>query len=220
MSQNHNWSYLKQAVFVVWAMLTVALIFCIAFLVYQMIQQGHDPLDITTLEETEIRRTPNEPVETTRSQEVLLYFASRDADGLAVEPRRIEHSQSTVANCHSALEALIQGPQDKDEFTPLMSPSTKVKAIYLLDGGELVIDFSREFIVEHKGVQSASFEALMVNGIALTLTQNVVRGGGDDAANRIRILVEGAPPQDSFPAHVDVLEPIRPDRHWVVDNVS
>ncbi|MDQ1257124.1 MAG: hypothetical protein QG656_1726, partial [Candidatus Hydrogenedentes bacterium] len=154
---------------------------------------------------------PADTVATT--EEVLLFFSDAQGNQLIAEPRRIEFTDSTAENCRNALNALIAGPQETGTVWPVVSPGVKVQALYLLEGGELVIDFSRELFEEHKNVQSASFEALLVYGIVQTLTQDAVKGPKDQAVSRVRFLMEGAPPP--FPAHLDVSSPIAPDRRWV-----
>ena len=61
-------------------------------------------------------------------------------------------------------------------------------------------------------VQSASSEWLMVQGIVSTLTQSDLQGQKGPTIRRVRFLFEGSPPQDSFPVHVGLAEPIAPDR--------
>lgn len=207
-------AYFRQVLLVTWGMVTFVLVFCVAILVYEMIQKGHNPLQL--VEEAEAPpRYPSETAASPATQEILLYFADREGRGLMPEPCRISFSEYTVQNCRQALETLIRGPRERDMFCPIISEATKVRALYLLDEGELVIDFSRELVMEHKDLKSASLEALMIYAIVQTLSQGTLKGPADEQVRRVRFLVEGAPPRESFPAHIDVSEPIAPDRQWL-----
>lgn len=207
-------AFLKQVVFVTWAMVTLTLLFCVGLLVNQMIQRGQNPLDVVEPAPVPLPIS-QEPAETRPTEEVLVYFTDGDERYLVPEPRSIPFSDQTVENCRSALTALIEGPRDNGAMRPVLSETTKFRALYLLEDGELVIDFSRELIVEHKRIQSAAMESLMVYGVVQTLTQAALKGPKDAEVKTVRFLVEGARPRDSFPAHIDVSEPFAPDRRWV-----
>ncbi len=207
-------AFFRQVFFVTWGMVTLVLLFCVGLLVYEMIQKGQNPLEFTENSPEPTLQPPESTMPIT-SEEILLYFADSDGRLLAPETRRIEFSDHTVENCRRALGALIQGPRDREVLRPILSEATKVRALYLLEHGELVVDFSRELVVEHKKLKSASLEALMIYGIVQTLTQSALKGSKEQQVKQVRFLVEGARPQESFPAHIDVSEPIGPDRHWV-----
>lgn len=209
-------AYFRQVLLVTWGMVTLVLLFCVAILIYEMIQRGQNPLDIVEMPSPSESPRPLEALASGATEEVLLYFASAEGRGLAPESCRIPFSNETVDNCRQALVALIRGPRERDLYHPILSEATGVRALYLLEGGELVIDFSRELVVAHKNMKSTSLEALMVYGIVQTLTQMALKGPGDESVQHVRFLVEGAPPRDTFPAHLDVSEPVAPDRQWLV----
>jgi hypothetical protein len=146
--------------------------------------------------------------------EVLLYFADEDGRLLVPETRRIEYRDSTVENCRQVLEAVIEG--SREGLAPVVSEATRVRALYLLDGGELVVDLSRE--LELGQPKSASSEALMIYGIVNALTQPALRSPSekDAGVRRVRFLFEGSPPHESFPAHLDLGQPVGPDHRWIL----
>ena len=200
----------------VWAMATLILVFAVVLLVREMARQNLDPLGFMREENAgqtarQARPNPGLPV---AERDVALYFASRDARGLVPELRRIELTNSTIENCRTAIEALVAGPTQP--LAPVIPGSVQVRALYMLDNGELVVDFSRELQQEHARRNSASLEALLIYALANTLTQNTLAGEEGGPVRRLRLLIEGLPPQVTFPAHIDVSQPIAPDQRWVL----
>lgn len=193
-----------------WGMVTLVLLFTVIFLGYNTLQQGRRPptAGITTFK----GEVPAEPTsEGGAARDVLLYFADNKRLGLRAELQHMPLTGSTAANCRHIVEALIRGPEDG--LIPILPKDTTVRGIYLLDGGELVIDFSRE--LEVGLARSASAELLMVYGVVASVTQNAVQLPNRPAVKSVRFLVEGAPPHDSFPAHVDLSETVVLDRAWM-----
>jgi len=147
------------------------------------------------------------------TREIVLYFAGADGASLVPEKRRIDIVPSAVENCRAALRELIAGPS-RLHF-PVLPGTAKVRALYLLDDGELVIDFSGEIQPDTAALRSATLEALMVYAIVNTVTQPELRGEHAKGARRVRFLVEGSPPRETFPAHLDLSAPIAPDPRWI-----
>lgn len=198
----------------VWAMVTMVLLFCVALLMNEMMKSGQDPFAAIAP-----APRPEAPAErpasggTQGAREIVCYFGTSDGGALAPESHTIELGDSTVENCRRAMKALIAGP--RDILTPVLPPAAQVRALYLLEEGELVVDFSRELLSEHIRFKSAALEALMVYAVVNTLTQPALQGASDAAVRRIRFLFEGSPPQEIFPAHLDLSEPVEPDARWV-----
>jgi hypothetical protein len=208
---------LRRVLLSVWAFVTLVLVFCVILLAFEMIRQGQDPLASIRKTAPGAIPTPVSTMEAAATKDITLFFASADGRQLAPELGRIDFADSTVENCHKALEALIRGP--REPLTPILPSSTKVRGMYQLDQGELVVDLSMELESELKRVKSASVEGLMVYGIVNTLTQPALQGGAGDtrsaAVNTVRFLIEGAPPREAFPAHVDVSLPVGPNPEWI-----
>ncbi len=116
------------------------------------------------------------------------------------------------------MAALIAGP--RDILTPVLDASVKVRALYLREDGELVVDFSRELQSKHSRFKSASLESLMLYAIVNTVTQTALRAGDDPIVRTVRILIEGMPPTEAYPAHLTWAEPVAPDARWVSSPVE
>ncbi len=211
MSGSKHEGFFRRALLAAWAMATLILVFCVALLAREMIRQGRSPFDISDVPEVSEPVAPEQVASSAKGREVLLYFASNDSRFLAAERRRIEASGFTVGNCRAVLEALAQGSQGS--LSPILPTTTKVRALYLLPSGELVVDLPREIVQTHQ--RSASAEALMVFGVVNSLTQPAVKGELEPAVRSVRFLIEGAPPSETFESHLDLSKPIVPDPQWI-----
>jgi spore germination protein GerM len=204
----------------IWGLVTLVLVFLVMILVNQMLKSGQDPLDSlrTQPEAAPASQQAARPATALGQREVQLYFA--DAEGRYLTPQTValDVTDSTIENCRNALKALILGP--KQGGAPVIAPSVQVRALYLLEGGELVIDFSREFISEHARVKSATQEALLVQGVVATLAQGPLQSKGEPAVRRVRFLVEGSAPTETYPAHISLGEPVEPDTLWLTPEAS
>lgn len=189
-----------------WGMLTLVLLLSIVFLVNALMQRGVGPADLSNLEPP-LLTSEQRPGTTGQTREIQLYFADPNDVRLVSERRRIEFGEYTVENCRQVLEALIQGP--KGLLTPVISPTTHIRGMYLRKDGELILDLSRD--VETGLIGSASAELLMFQGIATSLAQPDLKGDKEPAVRRIRFLFEGSPPQDSFPKHIELTDSITAD---------
>ena len=199
-----------------WAFLTLVLVFCVILLAVEMVRQGQDPLASIKKTASEAIPPPVSVTEAAATKDITLFFASADGRQLVPELGRIDFTDSTVENCRRALDALIRGT--REPLTPILPTSTKVRGMYLLEQGELVVDFSMELESELKRVSSASTEGLMIYGVVNTLTQPALQAGSEDAhtqaVSAVRFLIEGAPPREAFPCHVDVSLPVGPNPEW------
>lgn len=215
MSATHRNEILKRFMLSIWGIVTLILVFCIALLINEMIKSGQDPLNAFTNQNAQVtaKSTQNKPTTIRKTQQILLYFASNDARTLVAEKQQIEFTDTLIENCRATLQNLIAGPQTN--LTPILPPSTKIRGLYLLENGEMVIDFSRELISQHARTKSATLESLMIYGIVNTLTQTNLQQETANNIQSIRFLFEGAPPQENFPAHIDLSEPIEPNNEWL-----
>ena len=199
-----------------WAMATLILVFVVILLIRDIASNGRDPLGAFTVVEEETpqpqRAAPSRNT-LTGEREVRLFFGANDGLHLLAESRQLPTGESTVENCRTALEALIKGPLA--DGTAILPPTVNVKALYLLPHGELVINFSRELQAEYTRSDSASAEALFVQGVVHTVIQPSLQNNLDPNVRKVRILVEDAPPTEAFPAHIDLIEPVAPDVQWL-----
>lgn len=204
----------RKALLLVWGMITLVLFSCVALLVYEMLQKGQNPLVIKPKRQQTLS-TEVTPKETTLpTREVMLYFAGADGRLLSPEQRRIEFSDYTAENCRKALEGLINGP--RDILVNTISQETRVRSVYMLEGGQLVVDLSGAAIADL--AKSVSSEGLMIYGIVNTLSQDALTGRKQDAVNTVRFLIEGSLPEEylpSEPRHIDMSQPFSPDPDWI-----
>lgn len=196
-----------------WMMLTLVLLFVVLLLVRQMWKNGQDPLAALRNASPPAAKSADAGRTATSlgQHEVLLYFANADASALVPETRIVDRSDSAVENCRVVLQELLKGPATAT-LTPILPTAAEIKAIYLLDD-ELVLDFSSSLHMEQGELKSASLEALMIYGIVNTLTQGALQTQRE-LVREVRFLVEGYRPPDSFPAHIDLSQPLTTDPRW------
>lgn len=215
MSRPWQQNVMRKLGLAIWSMVTLVLLFCVILLVNELFKAGQDPL-------ASLRPHPKEepggtsagkPLEAPGQREINLFFANADGCLLSPETRSIECGSSTVENCRHALEALIAGPQTP--LTPVFPANVQIRGLYLLENGEVIVDFSREMISEHTQLSSASMEALMAQAVAHTLVQSALLGDAAAPIQRIRFLFEGSPPYETFPAHLDLNDPLAPEPNWL-----
>jgi len=197
-------------------MITVILAFCVLILLNELAKYGDNPLSLSDKHSDSVSSSAAQSAD--MSHEYTLYFATADGRLLTPEKRRIPRSEYTVDNCRAVLKALIDGP--REQLTSIIPSDAAIKGLYMLKGGLLVIDLSRE--VEQGLAKSASAEGLMVYGIVDTLTQGDVRGTGTDQPDvrRVRFLFEGSPAADRFPRHLDFSAPVSRNENWLAPAVS
>ena len=196
-----------------WAMLTLFLVFSLALLAHQLTTGGELSFSLPDTLLTESQRGDGEEYvapDPVQRRQVRLYFAETDGSGLTAERRRLHLGGEQTDNARRLLEALIEGPESG--LAPIAPPSAEVRAVYRYGENELVIDFSRELLQDLP--KSATSEALLVHGIVHTLTQGAAQENGDTPVDRVRILIEGASPHQSFSTHFDFDDPVRRDRDW------
>lgn len=197
-----------------WGLGTLILLFVVILLVGQMMKDGRDPFDaVRPRETTPSASAPARAATPMGKHPVRLYFADGEAKALVPEDRVMDFSDATQENCRNALALLMAGPEGN--HTPIFPPQSQLRALYLLDSGELVLDFSRDLIASGARFKSASFESLLVFGVVNTVCQPTLQAKGGTPVRQVRFLFEGAPPQEGFPAHIDLTAPVRPDNAWL-----
>jgi hypothetical protein len=213
-SSTRHTRFLRRALLAAWAMFTLILLFSVVLLVNEMMKLGHDPLAVSF-------NPPPPPADASEAQanqarEVPLFFANADGTALAPETRRVELGDSTLDNCRAVLLELIKGPK-KDTLTPIFpsiaAPESGIRALYLLEGGQLVVDLPHEILFD-AAHGSTSMEALLAYGVANTLVQPAVKGAPEDAVQSVLFLVDGSSPTERFATHLDLSRPVAPDSRW------
>lgn len=214
MSHQYRWTAIQKFMMSLWAIATLVLLFLVILLVREIASSGRDPMGALEVAET----VEGEPVASPRTsslgtREVQLFFAAADGQSLAPEARVLPFSESVVENCRTVIGALIEGP--RTGLTAVLPPTARLKSAFLLDQGELVVNFSRELQTDHPRSTSAAMESLLVQGIVQSVAQTALDGGDAKKVRRVRFLIDDAPPTEAFPAHIDLGEPIAPDPRWL-----
>jgi hypothetical protein len=216
MTPSEKTSVFRQLFLTLWAMTTLVLCFVVGLLINEMLKGGNDPLAAFVPETEEAPNTTHQAapeINTLGTKEAVLYFTDGDGRWLTPEPLIIEYRKHTVENCRKVLDGLLRGPQSELLY-PVLPEQTKVRALYLRPDGELIIDLSSEMLTAQNKPRSAEMEALMVYGVINTLVQPVLQAPDDVAVRTVRFLFDGAMPQESFPAHLDLSAALEPDLHW------
>lgn len=197
---------LRTLLFALWGMATLVLLFTVGLLAIVMAQKQQELTELSAAPEGPFP-TEGESFSSRPARGIRLYYAHPDRTALQAEMRLVDLTDRTVENCRRVLNALIEGPRDR--LGAVLPPATKIRGLYLLDSGELIIDFSRE--LEAGQVKSASAELLMAQAIANSLCQAALRGEDERAVLSVRFMLEGSPAQDTFPVHIDLSAAVQPD---------
>ncbi len=197
---------IRTAFYSLWGVLTLVLIFTVAFLVIRLTQTSEQVAMVSGA-----ARTPGAAGDASGAvsgRPVTLYFASAGAIRLVPEERTLPLTENTVENCRIAFAALAAGPHG-GTAAPVLPTTASARAFYLLTSGELVVDLARD--VESPETRSASAEWLLVQAIVHTLTQPTIQASNDRPVSTVRLLFEGSPMTDTFPSHIALQDAVRPD---------
>jgi len=140
-----------------------------------------------------------------RTMNVTLYFGGTGGRGLGSEQRQIQVGQRGVHELvRLVLAEVISGPASA--LVRSVPRETTINNVFILDNGELVIDFGKEIQAHHPG---GSFsELITVYSIVNTITENF------EEISSVRFLVEGGE-IETLVGHVDLSEPVMPDQTWI-----
>lgn len=197
MKSEQRQDFVKKALLGLWAMLTLILVVALGLVVFNMVQQGRSPFPAPAVTRAPGVEAPADPQALSQElRDTQLYFASEDGRFLVAEARRLTLADDTIANCHAALDALIAGPEGV--LTPVVPPATRVRGMFLMESGELIVDLSMEAITGLRRMASVSTEMLFLQGIVHTLTAPELRGADASQVTRVRFLIEGAAAEESF----------------------
>lgn len=210
MAKGKQREVLRTLVLASWGMLTLVLLFTVGLLVVAIAQKQGELEALSAVPDGPFPLGADK-YDARMARGVRLYFAHPDKTALKAEMRLIGLTERTVENCRRVLEALIEGP--RDGLGGVLPPTTTIRGMYLLRNGELVVDFSRE--LEAGQVKSVAAELLMAQAVATSLCQASLRGEDERAVLSVRFLFEGSAAQDTFPVHIDLSAPVRPDNSIV-----
>lgn len=133
--------------------------------------------------------------------EVQLYFYRLGAvvpgpDFLVTEKRLVFHTNDTLLMARQIVNDLLAGPMKGN--ARIFSDQARLRQVYLLDGGTIVVDLSKETAEQLIGGVVTELTAL--HSISRSLIENVGQ------IKQVKFLVEGHE-QPTFSGHVSILEP-------------
>lgn len=207
MSTSPSSDITRTAIFGVWGLFTLILLFCVVMLVREMMRQGQDPLAAIDLSDRSFNTasTQNSAAAPKETREIDLFFGGTVPYLLTGEPRRIEVGVDTAWNCKAAIAALIAGSEQG--LTRVLPPNAEIRGVYLRDGGELVVDFNRT--LETDTPRSIAGEWMLREALIRTLSQPQLLGRDGGVVLSVRVLMEGAPLSESYPVHISLTDPFR-----------
>ena len=135
-----------------------------------------------------------------------IFHVSEDGQHLVAVEREIPFGEGTLAQARRLVEAQLARPAP-----PLVSAipeGTKLRAVHLLDTGELFVDLSREASAAHPG--GTFDEILTVYSIVNAVTENL------PAIRSVQILVDGRE-VDTLAGHVDLRRPLHRGASWILE---
>lgn len=147
----------------------ILVIFCIYILFFKILNRKEN---LEIIPEQEITEEQN------RQTIISLYFKSNDK--LLPEARIMDSKELLNDPYRTILELLINGPKNSN-LEGTIPNNTKINKVERV-GDTLIIDFSEEFINNHKG--SEIEEKITINSILKTITQL-------NEINKIKILING-----------------------------
>ena len=130
----------------------------------------------------------------TETEEVTLYFVNEKGDALVAEKRTIAKEEGIA---RAAVNALLQGPQNKDLQTAVPA-GTLLKDINIKEDGSCIVDFSKTLLTK---IEPENGEMLTVAAIVQTLAQF-------SSVKEVQILVDGKI-IETLGGKVDISKPIQ-----------
>ena len=137
---------------------------------------------------------------------VTLFFPSTVVAGPLDEQEFNIHSAEEVSvEAKQIIAGLIEGSHSG--FGQVLPPETKLREIYMMESGLMVVDLTREASVLHPGGVTGEVSSIYSVVNSLTLNLPVVR--------QVKILVEGVE-TETLAGHVDLRRPLGQDLSMTV----
>lgn len=143
-------------------------------------------------------------LESRGSEEVVvqLYFYNggsqpSDSQFLSERERTIYQSEDPVLMARQIISELFRGPEDASDGRSLFSEQARLRQLYLLEDGTVVVDLTHETVQEIQGIVS---ELAAIRSITRSLTANL------ESIRRVRFLVEGQP-RPTLAGHISIQQP-------------
>ncbi|MEA3364388.1 MAG: GerMN domain-containing protein [Candidatus Hydrogenedentes bacterium] len=217
MNAGDRQNFVKKAALGLWAMVTVILAIALGLVVFNVTQKKPFPAPPASVEAGSGAPEAETQLVSESRREIPLFFASEDGRLLVPEIRRLTLGEDLIANLHTALDGLFGGPEGV--LTPVAAPGTRVRGIFMMEDGELVVDLSMETVSGLRKQPSVSSEMLFLQSVVHTVSSSELLGGDAGAVRKVRFLIEGASADESFQdAHCDWANPVERDSHWLAGN--
>ena len=133
-----------------------------------------------------------------------LFYVSDDGMHLVRVERDVPYGEGTLEQAREILAAQVT-PVGEPLVSAIPAGAT-VRALFLTEGGEAYVDFSREITAGHTG--GTSDELLTIYTIVNALTENL------PAVTAVQVLVDGKE-VDTLAGHIDLRNPIARNPAWV-----
>jgi spore germination protein GerM len=141
--------------------------------------------------------TPTPAASSGRKINARLFYVAQDGIHLTHVERDVPYGEGTLEQAREIVAAQLTTVSD-----PLLSAiptGTKLRAVFLTEGGEAYVDVSREVASGHTG--GTADELLTVYTIVNALTENL------PAVTAVQLLVDGKE-VDTLAGHVDLRNPL------------
>lgn len=148
------------------------------------------------------------PLPPGRKIKARLYYIAEDGMRLVAVERDVPYGEGPVDQAREIINAQI-APVVSAGNQPLVTavpPGTKLRALFVTEGGEAYVDLSREVSAAHEG--GSVDELLTVYTIVNVLTANL------PAVTSVQLLVDGKE-VDTLAGHVDLRRPLAQNLAWV-----
>lgn len=144
-----------------------------------------------------------------RTATVEIYFPSAVSDGLVGEFREIFDTATPGDRVKQIIADLISGPMS-DDCLRAVSPSTRLRQVYVLADGTAYLDFSSELT---EGMGGGSMMELLT---VYSIVDSVAFGIRE--VHRVGILVNGRP-LETMNGHLDLRRPLKPDSRLILGSI-
>jgi spore germination protein GerM len=172
--------------------------------------ENADPTDengaAATDTETDTEGEADQPL---RTATVEIYFPSALSDGLVGEFREIFDTVTPGDRAKQIIADLISGPTS-DDCLRAVSPSTRLRQVYVLSDGTAYLDFSSELT---EGVGGGSMTELLT---VYAIIDSVALGVRE--VKRVAILINGRP-LETMNGHLDLRRPLKPNPRLILGSI-
>jgi len=153
----------------------------------------------------ELAMVEGEASEVAGERAIVLVFPNWDATGYILEQRQVPSRQRLELDLLAVMGALCAGPRTSGAVAALPSGTRPLAAFYNESDGSVVLDFSRELVINHPGGSAA--ESGTLTAILRTVALNFPE------VLECQLLVDGAQ-SETLAGHLSLDRPFVP-RRWL-----